>query len=48
MYAKLGDERMSEVAAKSVSEGKDHANEGWLMTPGVLRRICTDVGDTLF
>ena len=36
MYAKLCEQRRSEVAAKFVLEGEGRANEGWTMSTGVL------------
>ena len=48
MYARIGEQRKSEVAANFVLEGQGLANEGWTLCSGVLRQTCTDVEPMLF
>ena len=42
MFAKIGDQRKSGVAAKIVVEGEGRANEGWTLFLWILNHICTE------
>ena len=48
MYAKIGGQRMSEVAAKFVLEGEGTANENFTVCPQILNQICTELFPVLF
>ena len=39
MYAKLGEEMQSDIAAKFVLEGEGCVNEGWTIVPSGLSQI---------
>ena len=48
LYATIGEQRRSEVAAQFVLEGEGRANEGCTVLSGVLNQMYTDFDPTLF
>ena len=48
MYAKIGDQRKSEVAGDFVLGGEGRSNEGWTVSSGIVNQICTDCGVVVF